>query len=1165
MAENVVKLRVDSEEYDAKIKRAAEGLQHYADECRKVGGTLSVVEDETLEFVRALGKMPTVAKSSTQGLRELTRATTDLEIQYRALTEEEKNSDFGKAMRAAIDELTERSGQMRDAMGDIQASIKNAASDTRTFDQIAGAASVATSSFQTFQGAAKLLGVNLGNDVEIIAKLQAAMALTNGLTQIQNALQKESAVMQGVVAVQTKAAAAAQALLAKNTALATTAGKAFNLVAKANPVGLLIGVIGAAGAAMGLLSSSTDDAADAQEGLSDATLKTKEALEGLKKSSDFGIEIARAAGVGSEALAKMTADAAKARLELAQMNVQSAKQELAHAADSGNVFDFSNLSKNMEAALAMEKEAEEAFIEANDNYKKVVETRQRIVAEADNQTTEKGIQNTINALREMRSEVDLNSKEYEDFTKKIASLEAKLPKNTTGRPTAPKISKAQSEEQKIAEQIGVLTVEYQELATVAKSAEGAMRNGVTERMNAIRDEIRLLQARNDELKKFAAEAKSVQFANGSLPALTQQLKELQDAQAQSLNSRQWKAYQEQIEQAQHAIDALKGKWQEGLQAIFSMPRTVTVTAETDEAQAKLAAIGAVRISDKTFAVLANDSDVLRNIQDIEGIVVDDKVFTVTAETDEAKEQLRAIGAVQIADKMFAVLANDDDVLKNVRDIEGIEIEDKSFLVTADTEDAKKELAAIGAVQIADKMFAVLANDDDVLKNIQDIEGIEIADKSFLVSADTDEAKEQLRAIGAVQLSDKMFAVLANDDDVLKNIQDIEGIEIADKSFLVSAETDEAKEQLRAIGGMEITDKTFAVRVNDGDVMSQLQAIEGVEIAEKTVTVVADTAEAYADIQELTRNVDGTTVTFQVVPKLEPEPNIKNSAGLSAYISSIKNDLANADFGSALYASLESQLADMTMLQSLVSESLKAGLGTAMFDVADELGQDFWTRAMNGGVENVDWQAIADVINSKRKEMGLDQLTLDFDSGKVSSNGKRTRMDENLSKVASGLSSVTGGLKQIGLDVPKEVDEVIGAIQGLCAIIQGVQTIVSVTTTGALTANTAALIALTAAVNANSIVSSIPVFAGGGIVPHAATGRMIEGRHYSGDNIYAGGAMVNAGELVLNKAAQGNLASLLQDGERGGGVQLARVSGEQIYVAMSNYLQRSGKGELVTWK
>ena len=78
----------------------------------------------------------------------------------------------------------------------------------------------------------------------------------------------------------------------------------------------------------------------------------------------------------------------------------------------------------------------------------------------------------------------------------------------------------------------------------------------------------------------------------------------------------------------------------------------------------------------------------------------------------------------------------------------------------------------------------------------------------------------------------------------------------------------------------------------------------------------------------------------------------------------------------------------------------------------------------------------------------------------------------------------------------------------------------------------------------------------------AEGGIVKGNQYSGDNI-PGGAMINAGELVLNRAQQGNLAAQLQEG--GGGYTPSHISGEQIFIALNRYTKRSGKGELVMWR
>ena len=77
----------------------------------------------------------------------------------------------------------------------------------------------------------------------------------------------------------------------------------------------------------------------------------------------------------------------------------------------------------------------------------------------------------------------------------------------------------------------------------------------------------------------------------------------------------------------------------------------------------------------------------------------------------------------------------------------------------------------------------------------------------------------------------------------------------------------------------------------------------------------------------------------------------------------------------------------------------------------------------------------------------------------------------------------------------------------------------------------------------------------------AEGGMVNGSTYSGDQIPI---MANAGEVVLTKAQQGNLASHLQ----GGGLQNMRlegvITGENLHIIHNRYLQRTGQGELVTW-
>lgn len=154
--------------------------------------------------------------------------------------------------------------------------------------------------------------------------------------------------------------------------------------------------------------------------------------------------------------------------------------------------------------------------------------------------------------------------------------------------------------------------------------------------------------------------------------------------------------------------------------------------------------------------------------------------------------------------------------------------------------------------------------------------------------------------------------------------------------------------------------------------------------------------------------------------------------------------------------------------------------------------------------------------------------------------REASLTKEVGNIASGISGIMGGIESLGIELPQGMKDVVNGIQGVVSILTGIASVVSAIHTLQM--------------------AGIIKFAGGGVV-RAASG-VVAGNTYSGDQIPA---MLNAGEVVLNRAQASNLASILQDGERRGGTQVARVSGEQIYIAMNNYLRRSGRGELVTWK
>ena len=138
MSDAIVRLKVESQEYDQKLKRATEGLTRYAYECRKVGGTLEVVEKETLDYVKALGQMGTVSRTATGSLNEMKKAYTELSVEYKKLTDEEKKSDYGRALRQSLDELRGRIQGTEKDLKDINDELKGSNGLSGALDSIAG-------------------------------------------------------------------------------------------------------------------------------------------------------------------------------------------------------------------------------------------------------------------------------------------------------------------------------------------------------------------------------------------------------------------------------------------------------------------------------------------------------------------------------------------------------------------------------------------------------------------------------------------------------------------------------------------------------------------------------------------------------------------------------------------------------------------------------------------------------------------------------------------------------------------------------------------------------------------------------------------------------------------------------------------------------------------
>lgn len=250
--EYVSRLEKNLKELEKAFKTAAPGYEWGKAKAR-IEEVKKELEDEKAGLAELVDKENQLKAASEgadaslrQQLRNLTQEIASLMVAYAQLSDEERASAEGKALQQHIEKLTEEAGVLRDAIADTSAAINNAASDTRGFDQLAGALQLAIDGFGLATAGAEMFGVSQEDLVEAQTQLQAALVASNALSSMQNNLQKQSALMQGINIIQTKAAATAETIKTAAqgrgvivTKAATVAQAAFNAVAKANPYVLL--------------------------------------------------------------------------------------------------------------------------------------------------------------------------------------------------------------------------------------------------------------------------------------------------------------------------------------------------------------------------------------------------------------------------------------------------------------------------------------------------------------------------------------------------------------------------------------------------------------------------------------------------------------------------------------------------------------------------------------------------------------------------------------------------------------------------------------------------------------------------------------------------------------------------------------------------------------
>lgn len=241
----------------------------------------------------------------------------------------------------------------------------------------------------------------------------------------------------------------------------------------------------------------------------------------------------------------------------------------------------------------------------------------------------------------------------------------------------------------------------------------------------------------------------------------------------------------------------------------------------------------------------------------------------------------------------------------------------------------------------------------------------------------------------------------------------------------------------------------------------------------------------------------------------------------------------------------------TTAEQIAFDINKAGISSAkgvdtMPSVYSMADRDAMRAAM--GIATPQWDAKQDI--SKQWRVGKNgQLTRGGGNNKEKDNFGD--FSKNFDQITNSVSGIFNGIEQLGIELPQGLKDVLGGIQVVAGILTAISSLVTIIT----------------AIQGTKSVPIIGTFLAGGGMIKAFSGTLV-GNTYSGDQLRGidqSGQLygLNAGEVVLNRAQVGNLASQLQ----GAGMQSMQLSaiitGEQLRLVLNNNGRRTGRGEYVT--
>ena len=116
MADVITRFKLETTQYDSRLRDASKALSNYTKQAELAGKQFGEYTQKNAEVARSLGQIATSASNTKDKVKELVDAYNNVAKAYNALTDEQKKSDFGKAMAESLNTLQGRIKEAKNEM-----------------------------------------------------------------------------------------------------------------------------------------------------------------------------------------------------------------------------------------------------------------------------------------------------------------------------------------------------------------------------------------------------------------------------------------------------------------------------------------------------------------------------------------------------------------------------------------------------------------------------------------------------------------------------------------------------------------------------------------------------------------------------------------------------------------------------------------------------------------------------------------------------------------------------------------------------------------------------------------------------------------------------------------------------------------------------------------